>query len=138
MFATFFYQRSWFGVRLGHYCCRPSRTSRSREGRQTGSVPFPNQRFGEGRHGNKVHRSQRYNQWLASAMYFRNCYRSVYGVTRRVDRRWRRKSSVDPGDAPACLGPLTYRGLVNRQGSVPDDRGTEIPRTSASGETNGG
>ena len=87
-------------------CCRPSRTSWSREGRQTGSIPFPNQRFGEGRHGNKVHRSQRYQQWLASAMYFRNCYRSVHGVTRRVDGRWRRKSSVDPGDAPACSGPL--------------------------------
>ena len=114
--------------------------------------PFPNpsikgreangkhshQRFGEGRHGNKVHRSQRYNNWLASAIYFGNFYLSVYGVTRRVDRRWRRKPSVDPGDAPACLGPLTYRGLVNRQGSVPDDRGTEIPRTSASVETNGG
>ena len=93
-------------------------------------IPSSNQKFGEGRHGNKVHRSQRYNDRLASAIYFGNFYLSVDGVTRRVDRRWRREFSVDPGDAPACSGPLTCRGLVNRQGPVPDDQGTEIPHTS--------
>ena len=43
-----------------------------------------------------------------------------------------------PRGRPGMLRTTTYRGLVNRQGSVPDDRGTEIPRTSAFGETNGG
>ena len=59
---------------------------------------------------------------------------------RHTEGGWEMEAEVlgKPRGRPGMLRTTTYRGLVNRQGSVPDDRGTEIPRTSAFGETNGG